>query len=80
MATKSKRKLKHNRGWLENSKFSNSYYILDTEFGEVALTLADCNRRISWSFGAPGSKRGKAKIKKIKALIDEVYEYMHEED
>lgn len=67
------------REFLESTKHSNSWYHVEDQYEEVSLTLADCNRRVTWSFGAKGSKRGKQKIKKIKKVIDEIYAYLHED-
>lgn len=76
MATKVKKLNK--RGFVESTKHSNSWYHVEDQYGEVSLTLADCNRRISWSFSEKGSDRGKRKIDKLKKLVDELHAYLHE--
>lgn len=80
MTTKSV--LKSKREWLEQAELSGSYYNLvvgkDTyNKDEAALTLADCDRKITWYFGKPGEKRGKRKIAKLKKLVDSLYNYLH---
>lgn len=73
------KKLVSKREWLEAQKYSNSFYDLKVDtFGEVDITLSDCYRSITWGFGRPGKERGKAKIKKLKALVDALYNHIHE--
>ena len=77
--------MKSKRGWLESITESGSSYSVEVETedynkGYLTLNLADCNRVIHWHFGTPGSKRAVRKIKKIKALIDEIYDYLVPED
>lgn len=72
-----KKSLKSKRDWLEKQEQSGSYYALTVSRNEhVELTLADCHRTITWSFGRPNSKRAVAKIKKVKALVDEMYTHL----
>ena len=75
---KRKYALKNQRAWLERQGLSNSFYELDVDNydGDVSLTLGDCNRRITWSFGSHGSDRGIAKVKKVKAVIDSIHDYL----
>jgi hypothetical protein len=40
------------------------------------LKLSDCDRRIWLYFGKPGNKRAIAKIKKLKACIDSIHDYL----
>lgn len=77
--------LKPKRDWLENIKDSNSWYKLELcDYDGVTLTLADCSRSITWYFGKKDGKdkgkRGKAKIAKVKKLVDEIYNYYHEDN
>lgn len=75
-----KKKIASKRLFLEPLTESDSYITLNVwDGGHVELKLADCHRSINWSFGGPGQKRGIRKIKKIKALIDEVHAYLTEE-
>jgi hypothetical protein len=70
--------MKEKRVFLEPIKHSDSYVrvVIDEDTGGVDLKLADCDRRIWWYFGKPGDKRAVKKIKVVKAIIDEVYEYL----
>lgn len=75
--------MKTKREFLENPKYSNSWYKVnvDSYDDSVELTLADCSRAITWYFGSRKGKerkRGKAKIAKLKKLVDSIYEYYHE--
>lgn len=76
--TSVKKPLKSKRDWLEKPHQSGSYYnvTVDNSNGYTSLSLADCNRTITWEFGRPNSKRAVAKIKKIKKLIDEMYDHL----
>lgn len=79
-------KLKTKRDFLENPKHSNSWYKLDFDSydNDLILTLADCNRTITWYFGSPnskaGRKRGKAKSKKMLKVFQEIYDYYHNKE
>lgn len=79
-------KLKTKREFLEKPEHSNSWYKLDVDTYEkdLIVTLADCNRSITWYFGSPnnkaGRKRGKAKSKKMLKVFQQVYDYYHKED
>ncbi len=70
--------MKEKRVFLEALKHSDSYVrvCIDEDSGSVDLKLSDCDRRIWWHFGKPGDKRAIAKIKAVKALIDEVHEHL----
>lgn len=69
--------MKSKRGWLEGQKLSGSWYKIDVfENGYANLSLADCYRNITWEFGRPGDKRAERKIKKIKAIVDELHNYL----
>lgn len=70
--------MKQKRVFLEPLTESDSYVrvIVDQDNGSVDLKLADCDRRIWWYFGKPGDKKAIRKIKVVKAIIDEVYEYL----
>lgn len=70
--------MKSKRSFLEPLKQSDSYVrvIVDEDSGYLELKLADCDRRIWWYFGKPGDKRAIRKIKAVKKIIDEVYEYL----
>lgn len=70
--------MKEKRVFLESLKNSDSYVrvSIDAHTGDLDLKLSDCDRRIWWSFGRPGDKRAVAKIKKLKAIIDEVHEHL----
>lgn len=77
MSTKKVKKLHSKRGWLEGQKLSGSWYKIDVfENGYANLSLADCYRNITWEFGVPGDKRAERKIKKIKAIIDELHNHL----
>lgn len=82
MVTKVKKKL-NKREFLESTEYSNSWYHLHDDGYGISLTLADCNRQITWNFGdlkSPADiRRGRKKIKKIKKVIDELYAYLHDE-
>jgi hypothetical protein len=70
--------MKAKRVFLEPLKDSDSYVrvYIDDDNGHLELKLADCDRRIWWSFGKPGDKRAIRKIKVVKALIDEVHAHL----
>jgi hypothetical protein len=70
--------MKEKRVFLEPIKESDSYVrvIVDEDSGYLELKLADCDRRIWWTFGKPGDKRAIRKIKAVKKIIDEVHEYL----
>lgn len=70
--------MKEKRVFLEAQKHSDSYVrvCVDDDTGQVDLKLADCDRRIWWHFGKPGDKRAIRKIKAVKKIVDEVYEYL----
>ena len=69
--------MKSKRGFLEPVNGANSWYKVQVNKHDgVELTLADCTRNISWWFGQPGSKEAIAKITKVKALVDEVYDHL----
>ena len=70
--------MKIKRAFLEPLKESDSYVrvIVDEDSGYLELKLADCDRRIWWNFGKPGDKRAIRKIKAVKKIVDEVYEYL----
>lgn len=71
------KKLKNKRAWLEDQKYSGSYYAVEVDhYNNVSLTLSDCTRQINWTFGKPRSKRAMAKIKKVKAIIDEMHAFL----
>ncbi len=74
-----KQKKLNRRAFLEDCRMSDSWYHVEDSYGTVSLKIADCNRQITWDFDAKGSKRGKKKIKLIKKIIDELYDYMHED-
>lgn len=77
VTTPSVKPLKSKRDWLEKQEQSGSYYsVLVSGSGHTELTLADCHRTITWQFGRPNSKRAVAKIKKVKALVDEIYAHL----
>ena len=79
-------KMKTKREWLEKPEESNSWYKIafdEYDGGAIDLTLADCNRSITWYFGGKrhkGGKRGKAKSAKLLKLAQQVYDYYHEGD
>lgn len=70
--------MKSKRGWLESQQDSGSWYKIDVsrhnEYTNV--TFADCYRSITWEFGCPGDKRAERKIKKIKAIVDELHNHL----
>jgi hypothetical protein len=70
--------MKEKRLFIEPLTDSDSYMriAIDSDTGEVSLKLADCDRRIWWYFGKPGSKRAMRKIKAVKATIDEVHAHL----
>lgn len=69
--------LKQSRIFLENLQESDSYVRVHVdEHGIVSLKLADCDRRIWWTFGKPGEKRALAKIRKVKAVIDSIHDHL----
>lgn len=69
--------MKSKRLFLEPQSESDSYVAVDIdESGYLDLKLADCKRSINWFFGKPGNKRAIRKIKKVKAVIDEVYAHL----
>ena len=70
--------IKAKREFLEPLKHSDSYYriYVDTDTGAVDLKLSDCDRRIWFSFGKPGDKRGIAKIKRLKAAVDSIHDHL----
>lgn len=74
--------MKTKRLFLESTKLSDSYMVAniykEPNYESVELKLSDCNRNITWLFGEPGKARGKRKIAKIKAFIDEVYNHIHQ--
>lgn len=81
MATVKKKKLKCERKFLEPTKHSDSYYVLDVSDRDyTSLKLADCEKTINWSFGKPGDERAMAKIKVVKSLIDRLHDYLVPED
>lgn len=71
--------MKEKRVFLEAAKHSDSYVrvIIDPDSGYLELKMADCDRRIWWSFGKPGDKRAVRKIRRLKSIIDEVYEHLN---
>lgn len=72
--------MKTKRAFLEPTNISNSYYVVQIhDDGAADMTLADCNRHITWWFGTPGSKRAIRKIAKIKKVIDELHKYLNKE-
>ena len=71
------KKLKSKRAFLEKLTDSDSYYRLEVDSnGYVALKLSDCDRRIQFHFGVPGEKRAIKKIKRLKAVIDEMHDFL----
>lgn len=81
MATKLKVKLKPKRAFLEHTSNSDSYYVLDiSDRNYVTLKLADCEKTINWSFGKPKEERAMKKIAVLKKLVDEMYNYLHQEE
>jgi hypothetical protein len=69
--------MKSKRIWLEDQRHSNSAVIVTAlASGWVDLILKDCSRTVSWEFGSPGDRRAVAKIKKLKAIVDEVHEHL----
>lgn len=70
--------MKNKRVFLESLKESDSYVrvCVDDDTGYLEMKLADCDRRIWWSFGKPGDKRAVRKINVVKALIDEVHGHL----
>lgn len=69
--------MKSKRGWLESQQDSGSWYKINVnKSGWTDLTLADCYRNITWEFGCPGDKRAERKIKKIKAIVDELHNHL----
>ena len=82
MGATMKRKKWRKHKWIDEQSSSGSYIIYQDDghnFGGVEMKLADCSRTVSWEFGTPGDKRGKKKIAAIKKIIDEMYNYLHEE-
>ena len=79
-------KLKSKRGFIERGVSKDGEFLSGSSYtivvntlydvGSVALTLTDCNRAITWWFGKPGDKRAVAKIKKVKAVIDSIYDHL----
>lgn len=80
MTTKKTKKYVSHRGWLESQQHSDSTYSVTVHSYGVGLTLRDCNRAISWDFGKPNSKRAIAKIKKLKEVVDGLYEYLNDKN
>lgn len=75
--------MKTKRFFLESTKLSDSYAavtVYKDDGNYVELKLADCTRNVVWQFGKPGSTRAKKKIAKIKKLIDEVYNFIHQDE
>jgi hypothetical protein len=75
--------MKAKRVFLESLKDSDSYIrvsIDEHDGNSLGLKLSDCDRRIWWHFGRPGDKRAIRKIKVVKALIDEVHDYLIKAD
>lgn len=70
--------MKAKRVFIEPLSRSDSYIrvSVDEDTGFVELKLSDCDRRIWWRFGKPGDKQAIRKIKAVKAIIDEVHEYL----
>jgi type IV secretory pathway ATPase VirB11/archaellum biosynthesis ATPase len=70
--------MKDKREFLEPLKHSDSYYRIhvDDDTRELELKLSDCDRRIWLYFGKPGNKRAIAKIKRLKACIDSIHDYL----
>lgn len=70
--------MKSKRLFLESPKHSDSYIRVEVneETDELDMKLSDCDRRIWWYFGKPGSKRAIKKIKAIKSVIDEVHAHL----
>jgi hypothetical protein len=71
--------MKEKRLFLEPAKHSDSYVrvIIDADSGYLEMKLTDCDRRIWWDFGKPGDKRAVRKIRRLKSIIDEVYEHLN---
>lgn len=87
MATKPK--LKSWREWLTPLEDSDSYIkvsvdkperMFNSTGGDLTIKFSDCGRKIEWYFGRPGDKKAMAKIAKVKAAIDKVYNYLHEKE
>jgi hypothetical protein len=74
------KKLKTTRVFLEPVRFSDSYTRtwVDDDDGGAELKISDCDRRVSLYFGKPGNKRAIAKIRKLKAVIDALHDYLTE--
>lgn len=75
--------MKEKRVFLEPLDGSDSYVrvcIDKHDGGSLDLKLSDCDRRIWWYFGKPGEKRAIRKIKVVKAIIDEVHDYLTKAD
>jgi hypothetical protein len=70
--------MKEKRVFLESLKHSDSFIrvSIEDDTGSLDLKLTDCDRRIWWYFGKPGDKRAIRKIKVVKAIIDEVHDYL----
>lgn len=76
---RNKRKPNSNHVFLEHGNESDSYIRVNAHPGFTEIKLADCFRNITYNFGQQGEARGKKKIAKIKAIIDDLYDYLHEE-
>lgn len=69
--------MKEKRIFLEPLTYSDSYIrVCIQDDRNLDLKLSDCDRRIWWHFGRPGSKKAIAKITKVKKIIDEVYNHL----
>jgi len=69
--------MKQKRIFLEPPTESDSYIRVSIDDdGYTHLKLSDCDRGIWWSFGKPGTRRAIAKIKKVKMIIDQVYDHL----
>lgn len=76
---RNKRKPNTNHVFLEHGKDSDSYLRVSCDGSWTTLKLSDCYRSITYEFGARGDTRGKRKIAKLKAVIDDLHDYIHEE-
>lgn len=72
--------LKSFRVWLTPQEDTGSFVLVAVNQRAIDLTLADCYRRIEWSFCRDDPKalaKARRKIAKVKVIIDAVHAELH---
>lgn len=74
--------MKTQRFWLTPQEDSGSHVVVEVGERSSSVTLADCNRRITWNFphGTPEVHKGSLKkAKKVQKLFNDLVEHLEKQ-